>query len=248
VRGPRDDADAKPPAHPGAEAASSSTSSPPGIRSRWLPVAAVLVLIAAVGVAVPWMVEDDPGRPDQPVQAMVPAPSLAPLPAPSVAPLPATPSAAPTTPGRTTPSRTKPNPPGDAGAPRRPQSAPRTTKPASAPRRTTASPKPSLSVSTSGSHCTGWRAGHGWTIHVAVTVHNGRGRSATGTHGYDRNVGGTGTYRLSGGGTSFSGELPPDLGDNPELTQASVTWSVTVQLEGGGTLTKSGTAYRPSSC
>jgi hypothetical protein len=179
-------------------------------------VAAVLVLVAAGGAAVPWMLGDDETEPpaSPPARAMAPVPPAPLVPVPPTtpqptSPSPTTPSATPSTSGEATPSRTAPARPAGAGTPQRPRQTPRTTKAAPAARRTTAPPKPYLVVSTSGSHCTGWDAGHGWTIHVAVTVHNGRGRSATGTHGYDRNVGGTGTYRLSGGArTSPASCLP----------------------------------------
>ncbi|MEO3744022.1 hypothetical protein [Plantactinospora sp. B5E13] len=232
------------PEQPATDAADGSAAPAPGNGARWLPAAAALALVAGLGVAVPWIIGDDEPPAQPPTQAMVPAP-VVPL-------LPGTPSATPrVAPTTTTPKRTAPTTRGGAGQPGQPrQPAPRDTKPAPPPPppRTTTAPKPSITVSTSRSHCTGWDAGNGWTIVVDVTVRNGRGRSASGTHGYDRNVGGSGTYQLSGGGTSYSGELPPNLGDNPELTQPSVSWSVTVRLEDGGTLTKSGTASRPSSC
>ena len=235
-----------PPEQPAADRADESAPLFPGSGARWMPAAAALALVAGLGVAVPWVIgDDDPERPAQPpTQAMVPAPVV---PLPSATALPSTPSATPEAPAATTPRRAAPTAPDRTGRPGQP--APRDTKPAPPPpRRTTTAPKPSITVSTSRSHCTGWDAGNGWTIVVDVTVRNGRGRSASGTHGYDRNVGGSGTYQLSGGGTSYSGELPPNLGDNPELTQSSVSWSVTVRLENGATVTKSGTASRPSSC
>ncbi|MEE6258884.1 hypothetical protein [Plantactinospora sonchi] len=234
------------PEQPATDPADGSAPLPPGGGARWMPAAAALALVAGLGVAVPWVIgDDDPERSAQPpTQAMVPAPVV---PLPSATALPGTPSATPKAPAATTPRRTSPTAPDRTGRPGQP--APRDTKPAPPPpRRTTTAPKPSITVSTSRSHCTGWDAGNGWTIVVDVTVRNGRGRSASGTHGYDRNVGGSGTYQLSGGGTSYSGELPPNLGDNPELTQSSVSWSVTVRLDNGATVTKSGTASRPSSC
>ncbi|UWP85445.1 hypothetical protein [Dactylosporangium fulvum] len=108
-------------------------------------------------------------------------------------------------------------------------------------------PAPSLTVDTSGSHCTGWPEMHGWTIAVRVTVHNGTGVSATGWHDRDSNAPAR-TYALSGSGTSFSGEIPPNQGGNPELTDPSKGWRVTVQLQGGGTVTKTGVTTRPSAC
>lgn len=210
---------------------------PDGARTRWLPAAVALALVAAIGVAVTLSLPDgDSNAQDRPpVRAVV-----APLPGPEPSASAIAPSASPT------PSRIATTGPTVGDALARPKPA-QTTATKVSPSKTSA-PAASLTVSTGGSHCTGWPEGHGWTIAVAVTVYNGSGTSASGSHGYDSNVGGGGTYSLSGGGTSFSGELPPNQGGNPELSDPSVTWSVTVQLASGGSLTRSGTAYRPSSC
>ncbi|NUR73933.1 MAG: hypothetical protein HOU81_24225, partial [Hamadaea sp.] len=204
--------------------------SPPD-RRRWMPAVAVALLATVVAAGVLAASHDTNTRnadpPVQPVPVGSPSPTAA-SPSPTVAPTSASPA----------PSRTvRPSATRKSAAP----ASPRPTKTTSKP--TTNTPKPSISVYARG-RCV-WSEGRGWTIEVSVTVSNGSGLSATGTHGYDPNVGGSGTYSLSGSGTSFSGELPPNLGDNPELTGSVVSWSVTVRLRGGGTLTKSGSVGNP---
>lgn len=112
------------PAHLAVEASRPSTPPAPGGQPRWLPVAAVLVLVAAGGAAVPWMLGDDETEPpaSPPARAMAPVPPAPLVPVPPTtpqptSPSPTTPSATPSTSGEATPSRTAPARP--AGASRR---------------------------------------------------------------------------------------------------------------------------------
>lgn len=206
--------------------------SPPE-RRRWMPAVGIALLATAVAAGVLAVSQDKTTRNAEPPIEPVPvaSPSTTPSEA-SPSPSAVATSASPIPSATARPSSTrKPTPP----------TSPRPTKASTKP--TTTTPKPSISVYARGK-CV-WQEGHGWTIAVSVTVTNGSGTSATGTHGYDSHVGGSGTYSLSGSGTSFSGELPPNLGDNPELTDSVVSWSVTVRLSGGGTLTKSGSVSNP---
>ncbi len=209
---------------------------PGDARTRWLTVAVTLAVLGAVGMFS--MLSPPKAAPNAGVLPTVPVVWTPAESAPTPLPVATTP-----------PPPTTDSPPDATSPPGNPPrtTAKQTTAAAAGQNATQAKPAASLTVSTAGSHCTGWYAGHGWTIAVDVTVHNGVGTSATGWHGKDKNVGPE-TFSLSGSGTHFSGELPPNLGDNPELTDSSVAWSVTVKLSDGTSVSTSGLAKRPANC
>ena len=205
--------------------------------TRWVPPAVAIIVLSAVIILI---AGSSPGGqpiagPPEPPAATVswlPWPTPPPTPTPAAAPSQAAPPATPP------PANAAPvNPPAGNPAPAQQRT---TTRPPAAP----AKPPPAPSVDATAYGKCVWEDGRGWTIVVSVSVRNGSGTSATGYHGPDPNVGAE-TYPLSGGGSSFHGELPPDLGDNPELTGSVVSWRVTVRLSNGATLTDQGSASNP---